>query len=242
MIGGEGLFEALEELGLRPGAGPRRRPGGRGLRLPPRPAVEDRDRRRDPGAQRAALGRLQHRPDRARPRTAPGRATACWSGRSREFAGVDPVVAGKPEPPLFHETLRRVGGRRPLVVGDRLDTDIEGAVRAGYDSLLVMTGVTGLAELVRRGAGQPADVRLGGPRRAADAAHAARRDDGRLELGGWRADGRRAALWSSGATGRRRLVAGRGRGGLATTSTPRRAGRHRRARASRRGSVDAARR
>ncbi len=65
-----------------------------------------------------------------------------------EFAGVEPVVAGKPQPPLFHETLRRVGGERPLVVGDRLDTDIEGAVRAGYDSLLVMTGMTGLRELV----------------------------------------------------------------------------------------------
>ena len=64
------------------------------------------------------------------------------------FAGRKPVVAGKPEPPLFEETLRRVGGRHPLVVGDRLDTDIEGANRTGYDSLLVMTGVTGLAELV----------------------------------------------------------------------------------------------
>ncbi|MCZ9338852.1 HAD hydrolase-like protein, partial [Streptomyces sp. TRM76130] len=30
----------------------------------------------------------------------------------------------------------------PLVVGDRLDTDIEGAVGAGVDSLLVLTGVT----------------------------------------------------------------------------------------------------
>ena len=50
-----------------------------------------------------------------------------------EFAGREPEVAGKPEPPLFEETLRRVGGDRPLVVGDRLDTDIEGAVttRAG---------------------------------------------------------------------------------------------------------------
>ncbi len=64
------------------------------------------------------------------------------------FAGRDPVVAGKPQQPLFDETLRRVGGRRPLVVGDRLDTDIEGANNAGLDSLLVMTGVTGLAELV----------------------------------------------------------------------------------------------
>jgi HAD superfamily hydrolase (TIGR01450 family) len=65
-----------------------------------------------------------------------------------DYAGQLPVVAGKPEPPLFHETLRRVGGTRPLVVGDRLDTDIEGAERAGFDSLLVLTGVTGLAELV----------------------------------------------------------------------------------------------
>jgi glycerol-1-phosphatase len=64
------------------------------------------------------------------------------------FAGRSPVVAGKPEPPLFEETLRRVGGERPLVVGDRLDTDIEGARKVGYDSLLVMTGVTDLPALV----------------------------------------------------------------------------------------------
>ena len=43
------------------------------------------------------------------------------------FAGVTPVVAGKPERPLLDETVRRVGGDRPLMVGDRLDTDIEGA-------------------------------------------------------------------------------------------------------------------
>jgi glycerol 3-phosphatase-2 len=65
------------------------------------------------------------------------------------FAGVTPVVAGKPERPLLDETVRRVGGERPLMVGDRLDTDIAGAFNAGVDSLLVLTGVTGLAELVR---------------------------------------------------------------------------------------------
>jgi glycerol 3-phosphatase-2 len=64
------------------------------------------------------------------------------------FAGVQPVVAGKPQRPLLDETVRRVGGERPLMVGDRLDTDIEGAHNAGIDSLLVMTGVTDLAELV----------------------------------------------------------------------------------------------
>jgi ribonucleotide monophosphatase NagD (HAD superfamily) len=47
----------------------------------------------------------------------------------QEFAEVTPRVAGKPEPPLIEETVRRVGGDRPLMVGDRLDTDIEGAVR-----------------------------------------------------------------------------------------------------------------
>jgi glycerol-1-phosphatase len=66
-----------------------------------------------------------------------------------EFAEREPQVAGKPMAPLFEETLTRVGGTRPLLVGDRLDTDIEGATTMGWDSLLVLTGVTGLEEIVR---------------------------------------------------------------------------------------------
>jgi glycerol-1-phosphatase len=62
--------------------------------------------------------------------------------------GRAPIVAGKPEPPLHAESVQRVGAVRPLVVGDRLDTDIEGAVRGGADSLLVLTGVTGPVELL----------------------------------------------------------------------------------------------
>src|SRR5215471_15856861 len=53
-----------------------------------------------------------------------------------------PLIAGKPEPPLHAEAVARSGARHPLVVGDRLDTDIESAVRSGADSLLVLTGVT----------------------------------------------------------------------------------------------------
>jgi glycerol-1-phosphatase len=68
-----------------------------------------------------------------------------------EFAEREPQVAGKPMKPLFEETLTRVGGERPLLIGDRLDTDIEGAVTMGWDSLLVLTGVTGLEELVQAG-------------------------------------------------------------------------------------------
>jgi hypothetical protein len=59
------------------------------------------------------------------------------------------LVAGKPDRPLFDETVRRVQARRPLVVGDRLDTDIEGANRCGADSLLVMTGVTDVPTLLQ---------------------------------------------------------------------------------------------
>jgi glycerol 3-phosphatase-2 len=67
--------------------------------------------------------------------------------------GVNPLVAGKPEPPLHAESVRRTGARRPLVVGDRLDTDIEGANRVGADSLLVLTGVTKPADLLAAPAG-----------------------------------------------------------------------------------------
>jgi glycerol 3-phosphatase-2 len=56
--------------------------------------------------------------------------------------GQQPVIAGKPEPPLHAESVARTGARRPLIVGDRLDTDIEGAVRVGADSMLVLTGVS----------------------------------------------------------------------------------------------------
>ncbi|HEX7345765.1 MAG TPA: HAD hydrolase-like protein, partial [Candidatus Limnocylindrales bacterium] len=52
-----------------------------------------------------------------------------------------PLVAGKPETPIFEEARRRFGADRPLVVGDRLDTDILGANRAGIPSALVLTGI-----------------------------------------------------------------------------------------------------
>ena len=53
---------------------------------------------------------------------------------------VTPQVAGKPERALHEEATRRSGAQRPLVVGDRLDTDIEGANGVGAPSLLVLTG------------------------------------------------------------------------------------------------------
>ena len=58
------------------------------------------------------------------------------------------VVVGKPQPALFTTAASLSHSQRPLAVGDRLDTDIEGAVGAGMDSLLVLTGVSGPAELL----------------------------------------------------------------------------------------------
>lgn len=59
------------------------------------------------------------------------------------------AVAGKPELALHQESMRRTEARQPLVVGDRLDTDIEGANRAGVASLLVFTGVAAPADVLR---------------------------------------------------------------------------------------------
>jgi HAD superfamily hydrolase (TIGR01450 family) len=58
------------------------------------------------------------------------------------------AVAGKPEAPLLREAIARTGSNRPLMIGDRLDTDISAGSRIGVPTLLVMTGVTTLAQLV----------------------------------------------------------------------------------------------
>lgn len=60
----------------------------------------------------------------------------------------EPVVAGKPAAGVLRAAADLVGATRPLVIGDRLDTDIEGAVAADMPSLLVLTGVHGTADLL----------------------------------------------------------------------------------------------
>ena len=52
-----------------------------------------------------------------------------------------PLVAGKPEIPIFQEAVKRFEATAPLFIGDRLDTDILGANRAGMPSVLVLTGI-----------------------------------------------------------------------------------------------------
>lgn len=66
----------------------------------------------------------------------------------RYATGAEPVVTGKPDPAMHLESVQRSGAQRPIVVGDRLDTDIEGANAAGCPSLLVFTGSTSAADLL----------------------------------------------------------------------------------------------
>lgn len=68
----------------------------------------------------------------------------------------DPVVVGKPQPPLYELSAAVLGTAVPatLAIGDRLDTDIEGAVNTGMDGLYVMTGVSRVADVAQAPASQ----------------------------------------------------------------------------------------
>jgi glycerol 3-phosphatase-2 len=79
--------------------------------------------------------------------------------------GVDPQVAGKPEAPLLRQAVERAGAGAPLVIGDRLDTDIAGAHAVDAESLLVLTGVSTARQVLDAPAAQrptyvAADLRI----------------------------------------------------------------------------------
>jgi HAD superfamily hydrolase (TIGR01457 family) len=59
-----------------------------------------------------------------------------------------PLVAGKPEPAIFKTAVDHFGAKKPIFIGDRIDTDIRGANRAGIDSVLVMTGISSRKEVL----------------------------------------------------------------------------------------------
>ncbi|WP_431967830.1 HAD-IIA family hydrolase [Actinacidiphila sp. bgisy160] len=140
-IGGEGLVEALRERGLQPVASADDDPAAVVQGYSPEVGWEQ-------------LAEAAYAVNRGVPWFASNtdltiptaRGTAPGNGALVEVVriatGGDPQIAGKPLPPMHRETVIRTGARRPLVVGDRLDTDIEGAYAGGVDSLLVLTGVT----------------------------------------------------------------------------------------------------
>ena len=77
---------------------------------------------------------------------APGNGTLV--GAVHTAVGILPEFAGKPFRPIFDSALSELGFQKPLVIGDRLDTDIKGAVAAGLESAAVLTGILGNRELL----------------------------------------------------------------------------------------------
>ncbi|WP_402377141.1 HAD-IIA family hydrolase [Isoptericola rhizosphaerae] len=104
--------------------------------------------------------------------------------------GVDPDSAGKPEPTMYRMAVERVGARRPLVIGDRLDTDLAGARAGGYPGLHVLTGVSSARDAVLAGPGMRPDY-LGADLRSLLEPHPAPSE---AEDGWWRCAGRSARV------------------------------------------------
>ncbi|CAB4965160.1 unannotated protein [freshwater metagenome] len=140
-VGGRGVWEALRERGFRPV--PAFDDSTVAVMQGYGPDVGWRDLAEATFAIRAGLPWIATNLDMTFPTPrgmAPGNgalvgAVAAAAGRSPD------AVAGKPEPALLLEAIRRTGAVRPLMIGDRLDTDIAAGGRLGIPTLLVMTGV-----------------------------------------------------------------------------------------------------
>jgi HAD superfamily hydrolase (TIGR01450 family) len=78
-----------------------------------------------------------------------------WPGTGAILAAVEVAsgrraeIVGKPEPQLLMTALDRLGEGHTLVVGDRIDTDLRAAAKAGLDAALVLTGGANRADLDR---------------------------------------------------------------------------------------------
>lgn len=198
VVGGEGLRVALRERGLVPVA--RCGPATAAVVSGFSPDLGWRDLAEGTYAVREGLPWVASNLDRTVPTPrglAPGNGllvdvVAAAAGRRPD------AVAGKPELPLHQEAVARTGSLHPLVVGDRLDTDVEGARRAGVDSLLVLTGVTAAEDLLAA----PPTVRptyLGPDLAALLVPHLAPQPtDAGWACGGWRARADRGEVVLSG--------------------------------------------
>ncbi len=105
--------------------------------------------------------------------------------------GRRPLVAGKPDPAMHAECVRRTAARLPLVVGDRLDTDVEGGRRAAAATLLVLSGVTDPVTLLAAGPEHRPDLLAPDAGGLLTVHPAVVAEDGRWRCGEWsaRSDG-----------------------------------------------------
>jgi glycerol-1-phosphatase len=147
LTGGEGLRVALVELGLEPVRTVAEQPVAvvQGLSLD----LNWEQLTQACYGVAAGLPWIAANPDLTLPRPqglAPG--NGAFVNLVAQVTGRTPIFTGKPYPPIMGEAVSRTGAQRPLVVGDRLDTDLAGAVASGLPGLMVLTGVHGVADLL----------------------------------------------------------------------------------------------
>jgi HAD superfamily hydrolase (TIGR01450 family) len=147
VVGGPGLRQALEEAGARLVDGPAW-PEAEVVAVGFDPELTYARVRDATLAIRAGARFVGSNPDTTLP-TREG----LWPGAGATLAllrastGVRPEVAGKPERALLETAAAAIGPGPYLMVGDRSDTDLDGAHRLGWSTALVLSGVTGLADL-----------------------------------------------------------------------------------------------
>ena len=104
-----------------------------------------------------------------RDRTFP-QADGMWPGSGSIVAALEYAtertarIVGKPEPEIFLTALDRLADGRTLVIGDRLDADLQGAAAADLDAAIVLTGVASLEQA--SAASDPAPVAVADDLRA----------------------------------------------------------------------------
>ncbi|EAP99362.1 putative hydrolase [Janibacter sp. HTCC2649] len=147
-IGGEGVAEALRESGFVPVTSVDDEPAAVVQGYGPNVSATDLAQAAY-AVQRGALW-MATNTDHTLPTAdgyAPGNGALVLAVGAAVGRGPE-LVAGKPDEPLYLMCAERLGvpPNRVLAIGDRLETDIEGAHHAGMDSLLVLTGVHGVRD------------------------------------------------------------------------------------------------
>lgn len=148
VVGGEGLTTALEEYGMKPVRSSDAQPVAVAQGFHPDVSwvmLADGAHAINEGAKWYATNLDLTIPTAGG--MAPGNGTLVQAIRAA--VEVDPVVAGKPEPPLLETSIERLKAKNPLMIGDRLDSDIAGAHAVGIASLWVATGVHDAHDLAR---------------------------------------------------------------------------------------------
>ena len=78
-------------------------------------------------------------------------ATGSVAALITKATGRDPYFVGKPNPMMFRSALNRINAHSEstVMIGDRMDTDVVAGIEAGLHTILVLTGSTSEADIVR---------------------------------------------------------------------------------------------